>query len=130
MQTTELECGLTVIESKHGAVTSGGARVAICEADGETVIETSPSRATAIVRAGQIARERAACKRWAAIGSDGIRLVVWGMGETAEAALAEAREGILEAGSVEVELVTREISAGDVEAIKAGDVDAGRLGRR
>lgn len=67
----------------------------------------------------------------AAIGTNGIRDVVWGIGETAEAAIAEAREGLRQDGTPDnVELRTQEISAGDVEAIKAGDVDAEGLGRR
>lgn len=67
----------------------------------------------------------------AAIGTDGIRLVVWGMGETAEEAISEAREGLRQDGTPDdVELTTREISAGDVAAVEAGDVDAARLGRR
>lgn len=75
---------------------------------------------------------------YAAIGTDGIRNVVWGMGETAEDAIAEAREGLIEAGlglSGEddpngIEIRTQEISQGDVDRINAGDVAAERLGRR
>ena len=68
---------------------------------------------------------------YAAIGTDGIRDVVWGLGETAEAAIEEAREGLRQDGTSDtVELSTREISAGDVAAVEAGDVDAERLGRR
>lgn len=67
----------------------------------------------------------------AAIGTNGIRDVVWGMGETVEEAIEEAREGLRQDGMPDtVELSTREISAGDVVAIEAGDVDAERLGRR
>jgi hypothetical protein len=75
---------------------------------------------------------------YAAIGTDGVRLVVWGMGETAEASIAEARSELREAGlGIEgevdapngVEIDTREITASDANAIKAGDVDAASLGR-
>lgn len=67
----------------------------------------------------------------AAIGTDGIRDVVWGLGETAEDAIREARDGLRQDGTPDtVRLTTREISAGDVAAVEAGDVDAERLGRR
>lgn len=59
MKARGLACGLTVIcAGPGGGVTSGGSRFAICEADGETVIETAPSRAMAVVRAYEIAAER------------------------------------------------------------------------
>lgn len=66
----------------------------------------------------------------AAIGSDGIRDVVWGLAETAAAAIADAQDGIREAGCEPSELRTKEVSTGDVLAVMDGDVDAARLGRR
>lgn len=68
---------------------------------------------------------------YAAIGTNGIRDIVWGLGESAEAAEEQAREGLREDGTPDiVELRTQEVSAGDVAAVNAGDVDADRLGRR
>ena len=58
MRTTTLKCGLTVISSEHGTVTSSGARYAICEVDGETVIETAASMPDAICRAIELAAAR------------------------------------------------------------------------
>jgi len=63
MDVHHLDCGLTILTSKHGGVTSDGARVAICEADGETVIETAASLAMALPRASEIVRERNALPR-------------------------------------------------------------------
>lgn len=62
---------------------------------------------------------------YAAIGTDGTRNVVWGIGSTESAALADAAE---QDGAPD-ELTTRTITTADVEAIEAGDVDAASLGR-
>lgn len=63
--------------------------------------------------------------KFAAIGTDGTRNVVWGLGDSEDAALADA------AGQEDVpaDLTTRAVTAADAEAIEAGDVDAASLGR-
>lgn len=58
MNTIQLECGLTVIYSRDGAVLSNGAKVAICESDGETPIESCLNVSMAYVRASEIVAGR------------------------------------------------------------------------
>jgi transcriptional regulator of acetoin/glycerol metabolism len=70
-----LECGLVVLYSDHGAATSDGHRVAICEPDG-TVIEGAPSRAMAEARAGEIARGRIRVRTLAEIQDRAARLAI------------------------------------------------------
>lgn len=61
----------------------------------------------------------------AAIGTDGTRNVVWGLGDTEDLALEDAAEQEF----VPADLTTRTVTAADVVAIEAGDVDAASLGR-
>lgn len=63
MRTIHLACGLTVLcAAPGGSVTSGGARFAIAEADGDTIIETAPSKSMAAARASEIAAKRIMCE--------------------------------------------------------------------
>jgi hypothetical protein len=69
---------------------------------------------------------------YVAIGSDGTRDVVWGMGESEEQALEQARDNLNSVeceGAEGCELRMQEIGGADVAAIEAGDVDAASLGR-
>lgn len=65
---------------------------------------------------------------FAAIGDDGVRPVVWGLGDTPEAALLDAREqdGIDAGADLHVMPITRDQQA----AIRCGDVDASGLMRQ
>lgn len=65
----------------------------------------------------------ASAKHFAAIGDDGRRPVVWGVGDTDEEALADARSELRQAGATS-ELRVVEITAERRAAIEAGDVDA------
>lgn len=57
---------------------------------------------------------------YAAIGDDGLNPVVWGVGETDEAALADAREW-LEREAVSSELILRQVTPEEAAAVVAGD---------
>ena len=59
-------------------------------------------------------------KFFAAIGTDGTRPVVWGLGNTEDEALAEAHEGLLQTDS-DSRLRTVEITEATYCAINAGD---------
>lgn len=61
--------------------------------------------------------------RYAAIGTDGNRPVVWGIGASEDAAEQDAHEE-LRAGDCESALVYCEITAEDAARVEAGDVDA------
>ena len=57
----------------------------------------------------------------AAVGNDGVRQVVWGLGRTARAAIADAlSEGA--GGVVAGELETHPVTADEVRRIRAGEV--------
>ena len=70
-------------------------------------------------------REAAECpKAFVAIGSDGIRDVVWGLGDTREAALDDAQRWI-EASDAELDpdtIEVEEIAAEGADRIEAGDI--------
>lgn len=57
----------------------------------------------------------------AAVGTDGRRPVVWGMGATEEEALVDARTH-LEAGDCESYLECHAITEAQAEVVRAGDV--------
>lgn len=64
---------------------------------------------------------------FASIGSDGRRFVVWGLGETAEAAEVEARAQGRDAGCDPELCATVEVDAAREALIRAGDVTADDL---
>jgi len=65
---------------------------------------------------------------YAAIGTDGMREVVWGIGETEEAAEAEAASEAREAGCDPELRRTVAVTAEQAARIEAGEVDAATLG--
>lgn len=66
--------------------------------------------------------------KYAAIGSDGTREVVWGLGDTAEAAESEACQAGRDSGC-DPELVrTVEVTPAQAARIQAGEVGARDLG--
>jgi hypothetical protein len=65
----------------------------------------------------------------AAVGTDGTRPVVWGVGKTGNDARADAESQLVECDG-ESPLVTVEISDEQLSRIKAGVVDAPELGIR
>lgn len=62
---------------------------------------------------------------FAAVGTDGTRLVVWGLGTTEDEAEADACE---QEGSNGVELTTVQITAEQAELVRAGVVSVDELG--
>ena len=58
----------------------------------------------------------------AAVGNDGVRQVVWGLGRTARAAIADALFEGGECGVVAGELETHPVTADEVRRIRAGEV--------
>lgn len=65
---------------------------------------------------------------YAAIGDDGMRPVVWGLGRTESAAMRDARSQLHEAGC-ESEIHAAQIDRARVARIRAGDVEASDLVR-
>lgn len=60
---------------------------------------------------------------WVAVGSDGTRLVIWGMGDTKAAAIRDARRWLAECdprGTADLDL--HRITDEQYQAIEAGDV--------
>jgi hypothetical protein len=66
----------------------------------------------------------------AAIGTDGTRPVVWGLGATVEEATAEARRWAGDIGEDLDMIGTVEVDAERAARIEAGDIDANDLVRR
>jgi hypothetical protein len=67
---------------------------------------------------------------YVAIGDDGMRPVVWGMGETQDAALTQATDNLNSEsckGAEGQKLLIVEVSAERAARIEAGDVDASDL---
>ena len=64
---------------------------------------------------------------YAAIGTDGTRPVVWGLGATERAALDEALRWTDAGGDLEVDLTAVEVSEERAGGIRRGDVDASDL---
>jgi hypothetical protein len=61
-----------------------------------------------------------------AVGDDGMRPVVWGLGSTEQLALADARQQLLNGdvdASHEDALVIHEVTAAQAQAVEAGVVD-------
>ena len=65
---------------------------------------------------------------YAAIGTDGIRPVVWGVGDSPDAAEAEAREGVGGVEAPDAPLAVVEITADQRREIDAGQVSTEALG--
>ncbi len=60
---------------------------------------------------------------YAAVGSDGMRLVVWGIGDTAKEARADAVDSVAQGmGGAAVALECYEITADQAAVVESGDV--------
>lgn len=66
-------------------------------------------------------------RTFVAIGNDGTRAVVWGMGATVEAALREGRRYLADTTSPNEPLVTLEVPAHIAREVEAGDCSCAAL---